>query len=175
MVASKPEICLEASLRALHLGVPYQHNQSDLRYLLNEREETCRQQLDTKYMQRYNVFPCANDNLVYFLGDSAQYCTWSAVSNKIPTYRCNARTAVYWLPSQRRWLTSKERLCSMGFPCTPEVANAMQVPLLGATDIQRAADLCGNGMHFSTCAIMQLIALSCFGPAADTGSSWPSS
>ncbi|CAE7924522.1 unnamed protein product, partial [Symbiodinium necroappetens] len=126
LVASKPEICLEASLRALHLGVPYQHNQSDLRYLLNEREETCRQQLDTKYMQRYNVFPCANDNLVYFLGDSAQYCTWSAVSNKIPTYRCNARTAVYWLPSQRRWLTSKERLCSMGFPCTPEVANAMQ-------------------------------------------------
>ncbi|CAE7226224.1 desi2 [Symbiodinium sp. CCMP2592] len=171
LVASSNEIALEASVRALHLGVPYRHNQKDLRYLLNQREEACRQELDAKYMQKYNAFPCANENLVYFLGDSAQFCTWSAASNKIPTYRVNARTALYWLPSHKRWLTSKERLCSMGFPCTTEVANAMQVPLLGATDIQRASDLCGNGMHFSTCAIMQLVALSCFGPNGSCDSS----
>ena len=162
LVASTAEIQLEASVRATHRQVPYKVGcEKDLQYLLSPREEECRRQLDVKFLQKYGMLPGDHSSLVYYLGDSADYCTWSASSQKIPTYRLNAKNAVYWLPKQKRWLTAKERLC---FPCTTEIAGAMQVPLLGATDIRRAADLCGNSMHFTTCGIMQLIALSCFGP-----------
>ena len=164
LVGSKFEIQMEASSLALRRGIPFRQGQGDLRYLLSTREEDTRQKLDAKYIQRFGSLPALNSNLVYFLGDSAEYCSWSAHSDKIPTYRLNSRNSLCWLPTQKRWLTQKERLCSMAFPSVPEIANAMDVPLLGATDIQRAADLCGNSMHFTTCGIMQLISLSCFGP-----------
>ena len=172
LVASDFEIQMEASRLALYRQIPFQVGRKDLRYLLSSREDDCRQALDGKYMSRYDSLPGLNSNLVYFLGDSPEYCSWSATSAKIPTYRLNSRNSLYWLPSAKRWLTRKERLCSMGFPCVPEIANAMKVPLLGATDVQRAADLCGNSMHFTTCGIMQLIALSSFGPKGhENGSS----
>eukprot|EP00439_Symbiodinium_sp_Y106_P042224 s213_g5.t1 len=164
LVASRTEIQMEAFDRARRKGTSYQLGQVDMQYLLNERENNCRQALDAKYVSRYKQLPWENPNLVYYLGDSETYCTWSACSSKIPTYRVGARSAVYWLPSQRRWLTAKERLCSIGYPCIPEIADAMKVPTMGATDVQRAADICGNSMHFTTCGIMQLIALACFGP-----------
>lgn len=163
LVASEAELQMEAAAlaRRRNRTVP---PLGKFQQLLNVRELLCKQQLDHKYTQLRGRHPCQNPNLVYYLGDSAEYCTWSAPSGKIPTYRTTARSGLYWLPSQDRWLTSKERLCSMGFPCTHEVAEAMEVPMLGATDIQRASDLCGNSMHFTTCGIMQLISLSCFGP-----------
>ena len=164
LVASEAEILLEASCLARRRNIPVQVGQKDLRYLLLRRENNCRQELDSKYIQRYGDLPATNSNLVYFLGDSAEYCSWSASSNKIPTYRLNSKSGLYWIPRLNRWLTSKERLCSMSFPCIREIADAMNVPLLGATDAQRAADLCGNSMHFTTCGIMQLISLVCFGP-----------
>ena len=72
----------------------------------------------------------------------------------------------FWLPAQDRWLTSKEKLISMGFPVTAELADSMRVPLVGAKDCKRAADLAGQGMHFQTAGIMQLLALACFAPCA---------
>ena len=163
LVASEAELQLEAAAlaRRRRKTVPTLRNMINL---LNVRELLCKQQLDHRYLQNWGQHPARNPNLVYYLGDSAEYCTWSANSDKIPTYRMGARTGVYWLPSQGRWLTSKERLCSMGFPCTHESAEAMDVPMLGAIDVQRASDLCGNSMHFTTCGIMQLISLCCFGP-----------
>ena len=164
LVASEAELHMEAAALARRRKSkvpPLGRFQS----LLNVRELLCKQQLDDKYCARYGQHPSCNSNLVYYLGDSAEYCTWSATSAKIPTYRTSARSGLYWLPQQGRWLTSKERLTSMGFPCTHETAEAMGVPMLGATDIQRASDLCGNSMHFTTCGIMQLISLGCFGPA----------
>ena len=172
LVASRTEIQMEAFDRARRLGIPYQLGCMDLQYLLNPREDACRQALDVKYVNKFKTLPWQNPNLVYYLGDSETYCTWSASSGKIPTYRMSSRTAVYWLPSQRRWITSKERLCSMGFPCIPEISDAMRVPVMGATDVQRAADICGNSMHFTTCGIMQLIALACFGPS-DVSTEFP--
>ena len=164
LVASEAELHMEAAALALRrkMKVP---PLGKFQALLNVRELLCKQQLDDKYIRVYGEHPSRNGNLVYYLGDSAEYCTWSAVSAKIPTYRTSARNGLYWLPQHCRWLTSKERLCSMGFPCTHETAESMGVPMLGATDIQRASDLCGNSMHFTTCGIMQLISLGCFGPA----------
>ena len=164
LVASEFEIQMEAAALASRRNISYRIGERNLQYLLTRRESECRQQLDQKFLERYGSLPTGSPNLIYFLGDSADYCTWSAASQKIPTYRMNSKTSLYWVPSQRRWLTAKERLCSMGFPCTHEIAAAMSVPLLGATDVRRAADLCGNSMHFTTCGIMQLISLACFGP-----------
>jgi hypothetical protein len=52
----------------------------------------------------------------------------------------------------------------MGWPCLPEIGRSLGTPLFGATDPKRASDLLGNGMHFQSSGIFQLIALSCFGP-----------
>ena len=164
LVASDVEIQLEAAQTALKRGKIYDPAQSSLAYLLSPREHECKQLLDQNYLSKYGRLARCNPHLVYFLGDSAAYCTWSANSAKIPTYRLNSKTGKYWLPAYDRWMTAKERLCSMGFPCTGELATSMQVPLLGAKDAARAADICGNAMHFTSCGIMQLISLACFGP-----------
>ena len=164
LVASQAELQMEAAMAARQRGRRYQPDSPDLSYLLSDSELDCKRRLDSKYLARFNSPPFQNRQLVYFLGDSADYCSWSAISKKIPTYRLNQKTSKYWLASCGRWMTSKERLCSMGFPCTVELAQAMQVPLLGARDAARAADLLGNSMHFTSCGILQLIALACFGP-----------
>ena len=165
LVASPSEIQMEASRVSLQRGIPFLSHEPNLAYLLGKGELSTKQGLDSKYMNLYQQRPMSNNNLVYFLGDSAAYCSWSASSQKIPTYRLNSKSGKYWLPAQQRWMTSKERLCSMGFPCVKEVAESMHVPMLGATDAARAADMCGNAMHFTTCGIMQLISLACFGPS----------
>ncbi|CAE7902010.1 unnamed protein product [Symbiodinium necroappetens] len=168
LVASAAEIQMEAGMVASRRGLSLRPGVTNLAYLLSERELSTKQGLDFRYVERYGALPSSNPELVYYLGDTAEYCTWSAVSSAIPTYRRN-KHAKYWLPSMQRWMTAKERLVSMGFPCTKELAESMSVPALGATDVARAGDLLGNAMHFTTCGIMQLIALSCFGPPEGDG------
>ena len=164
-VASKEEILMETSLLAQHRGLThYQPGNMALEYLLTKREAQTISALNTKYFERFGELAESNANLTYFLGDSADYCCWSAVSGKLPTFRMNAKTGKFWMPALSRWLTAKERLCSLGFPVTVEQAHALNVPILGATDVQRAADICGNCMHLQTVGIFQLIALACFGP-----------
>jgi len=165
LVASTTEILMEASMLARRRGITaYIPGQTPLRHLLLPRENQVRSELDGKYLSKFGTLPEDNPNLAYFLGDSSSYCSWSACSGMLPTFRLNSRTGLFWLPAQHRWLTAKERLVALGFPCIPEIADTMKVPLIGAADTQRAADICGNSMHFTTAAIMQLVALASFGP-----------
>ena len=144
--------------------VPFIPGTTSLRSILTEREDEARKRLDARYMLHTQKLAHTDKSLVYFLGDNPKTFgnSWSAISKKIPTYRMN--TGLYWIPSLDRWMTSKERLASMGWPVTAECATAMGTPLIGAVDPQQAGSLCGNAMHFQTAAIMQLIALGCFGP-----------
>ena len=165
LIATKHEIMLESQELAKRRNIPYRQGTSDLTYLLTTRELETKQALDVKYHQKKGVPPESDTQLVYFLGDSASYgASWSATSQRIPTFRRNASSGVFWLPACRRFLTQKERLVAMGWPCCKEVARSLQVPLFGASDVRRASDLLGNAMHYQSAAILQLVALSCFGP-----------
>ena len=166
LVASKPEIMVQASELAARRSIPLRPESSNLKYLMTPRERQTCETLDARFHIRFRKPPWGDRNLVYFLGDDASYTTtWSGCSGKLPTMRCNSKSALFWLPSQQRPLTSKELLVSMGWPCVPEVAARMGVPIVGASDPKRAADLLGNSMHFTTAGIMQLITLACFAPA----------
>ena len=169
LVASKAEIQMEAQQLALRRDVKPPSDLTDnLAHLLCLREIRTKCELDYKYEMKFHAPPTSNPNLVYFLGDSSDYCSWSAVSQQIPTYRLNSSSGIYWLAQQKRWLTSKERLVSMGFPVTIEQAQALKVPCLGASDVVRANDMVlGNSFHFQSAGIMQLIALASFGPCSD--------
>ena len=166
LVASKNDILLEASEVALRRNIRFVPDQMNLEYLLSERESKTAKQLDGRYQVQYQSHPWQNPQLVYYLGDNASFgSSWSACSGKIPTFRCNSSHGLYWMPSNHRWITSRERLTAMGWPCVPETARSMQVPLFGARDPKRASDLVGNAMHWQSAGIMQLISLVCFGPA----------
>ena len=166
LVASRPEILLEASDLAERRGIFFRPNTTKLDYLLTSREAEVVANLNARFQMKYRQAPWERKDLVFSLVDNANYgSSWSAGSGKIPTYRCNAKTGIYWLPGERRFMTSKERLISMGWPCVPEVSDHLQAPLVGASDRHRASQLVGNAMHWSTCGILQLIALSCFGPS----------
>ena len=171
LVANKNEVTLEAQhvarVRSLNPFIPPENEDHfSLLRLLTQRELQTKNGLDDLYMARFHSDPSSNANLTYFLGDSLSYsATWSALSGKIPTYRLNSSSGKYWLPSRRRWLTAKERLCSMGYPVTKEMSLAMNVPQLFAGDVGRASDMAGNAMHFQTSGILQLLVLSCFGPS----------
>ena len=70
-----------------------------------------------------------------------------------------------WSVSRRRFLTGREKLLTLAFPCTKEVAGAMGVPELPCKDAKRCSLIAGNAMNFSNVAIIQMVALSCFKPA----------
>ena len=166
LCASKAEVLLDAESVAKRRGVLFDPLNMNLSYILTEREFSTKCQLDCDYYGKFGSPACDNPDLVYHLGDSAQYRCWSATSQKIPTYRVGSKSSLYWLPYHQRWLTGKERLLTMGWPVIPEVADAMGCPMVGASDRQRAQDLAstaGNGFHFQTSGILQLISLSCFG------------
>ena len=166
LVASTEEVTMEAADLALRRKIPFRaHLPQDLDYLLTIRERSCIASLNQQFRQRFNKDPLLEENLVYHLGDNADYCSWSAVSNKIPTFRVGSKSSLYWLPKHGRWLTAKERLVSMGWPVIHEVAAHQGLPVFGAKDTKRASDLVGNAMHWQTAGVFQLIALCCFGPS----------
>ena len=165
LVASQPEILMEAQDLAQKRGIPFRPGRLDLEYLLLTREYQAMCQLNCRFREQYGKSPSEEGGLVYYLGDNPSFsASWSARSQKIPTFRVGAKSALYWLPKQKRWLTCKEKLVAMGWPCLPEIGRSLGTPLFGATDPKRASDLLGNGMHFQSSGIFQLIALSCFGP-----------
>ena len=64
-------------------------------------------------------------------------------------------------------MVSSEKLAALGFPVHKPVSDAMGLPQpLPVTDPARGDSVCGNSFHFSTAAIMVLLALTCFGPQA---------
>lgn len=166
LVANKHEIALESQELAQKRGVVFQPENSDLTYLLTVRELEAKQYLDVKYHQSTNSPPESNKDLIYFLGDNpwSYSASWSATSGMIPTFRRNAASGIFWIPREKRFLTQKEKLVSMGWPVCPEISKFLKVPLCGVSDVRRASDLLGNAMHFHSSAILQLVALSCFGP-----------
>lgn len=164
LVASESEIMMEAMDLANRRKIAFRTNSPNLEYLLLEREAETVWALNQKFRRKYGKNPEAEENLVYHLGDSSDYCSWSASSQQIPTFRVGSKSSLYWLPKYGRFLTSKEKLTAMGWPVTKELAVSQGIPLFGAKDTKRATDLVGNGMHWQTAGIFQLVSLSCFGP-----------
>ena len=89
LVASENEITMAATQESWARGVTYTRG-DPLTNLLTEREYQTMTEMDEKYMRRFKKRPKEDQQLVYFLGDSSTYCSWSAVSGKIPTYRLNS-------------------------------------------------------------------------------------
>ena len=165
LIASDAEINMEAMNVAISQNLSqFSPGSTPMSFLLSLREAKAMVDLDVKYFKRTGQESKTVRNLVYNLGDSGEWQSWSAASGKVPTYRLNQRSSKYWLPCLQRWMTSKERLVSMGFPVCREVASALNCPIIGAADSKRASDLLGNCMHFQSCGIFQLIALSAYGP-----------
>ena len=126
--------------------------------MLNGRERQAISWASKHYLKKFGHAPAQNRNLVLHLGDNPQkFLNWSAKSGRLPTRRL--ASSKLWHFQEKRWLTAKEVLCSLGFPATPETALAMGVPMLALKDSKRAAHLAGNAMHFSTVSIVLLVAL----------------
>ena len=114
------------------------------------------------YRKRFKQPAAANKNLVIFLGDSPPRVTWSACSNRIPTFRTNS--GKLFIPAQKRWMCPRERLAALGFPVVPALALSYGVPMLPFRDRHRAAQVAGNSMHFGCVLLVQFLALACFTP-----------
>ena len=59
-------------------------------------------------------------------------------------------------------MTHREKLASLAFLVSPEVALSMGVPEIPVKDWKRAASVSGNSMNFASVAIAQMIALESF-------------
>ena len=118
-------------------------------------------ELDAVCSQRFLPPPALDPDLVYFLGDNVEFAiTWSAVSGKVPCFRNNR--GLYWIPSLRRWIVTREKLCVAGLPVHEPYAASMGVNVLPVRDLHRASSLLANSMHFATSTIVQFVALVCF-------------
>ena len=154
-----------ANKKKLAWRPPSLGDEVDLRPLLTAREARALKDYEAAYFERFGRPASSDKNLVCFLADNPAYSlTWSAVSKRLPTLRLNSSTGKLWLPSQQRWMVARERLAAMAWPIHTEMAQAMGCPDIPVRDLRRAGELAGNGMHFTTVAVAQLIALSCFGP-----------
>ena len=132
----------------------------NLRYLLLPREKRCIRILSDHYRKVKKSPPEKDENLVMFLGDSAENRkTWSGTSGKVPTLRRNC--GLMWLPAKRRWMTGKEKLASLAFPINQEAARSMGVIPIPVKDTRRASRIAGNALNFSSITVVQLVALCC--------------
>ena len=113
------------------------------------------------HLKKFGYAAELNDQLFVNLADSQTVrITWSGVSGRIPTFRCqNAK--IYHVQSNV-WLTGRCKMAALGFPVTPGTALAMNVPIVPVSDMRRAAKIAGNSFHFSTAAFVQLVALASY-------------
>ena len=163
------EISLEAMAVLNRSGAEWRQEytlaNADLRGLLSAREADALHRYEEAFMERFPHPPATDRNLVAYLADDPAYSlTWSALSRRVPTMRLNARTGKLFYPALNRWLVARERLATLGWPVTAEMAEAMSTPPIQAKDYLRAADLAGNAMALPSVAVAQLLALSCFAP-----------
>lgn len=79
------------------------------------------------------------------------------MSGRIPTLRCSG--GLTWSVYFNRFLTGREKLGTLGFPITPQVASAMGVPEIPLLDIKRCSMVAGNAMHWGCVGVVQLAAL----------------
>ncbi|OLP75886.1 hypothetical protein AK812_SmicGene44254 [Symbiodinium microadriaticum] len=143
LVATEAEVVMEAQDTGRVRNVVHRPRERDFSYYLTPREAQSKAVLDNKYRQRFHADPETDGNLVYNLGDNADWNTsWSACSGAVPTFRLGSSTAKFWLPKYRRWLTCREKLVAMGFPVTAECAEALGTPAVFVSDV-RSSQLCG--------------------------------
>ena len=129
--------------------------------LLNQREAQGVKYAIARYKQRVGPYPERDDDLIVFLGDTpANRLCWTATSRRIPTYRRNG--GKMWHVRSKSWMSSRDKLASLGFPVTESMATSMGVPAIPIQDQLRASSVAGNSFHFATAACVQLIALCCF-------------
>ena len=133
---------------------------SPLDFLLTDRERQVAQELGRRYEETYGLDPCQNEDLFYYLQDSAARGCWSGSSGRLPTLRRGS--GKMWAAAARRWLTGKEKMATLGMPVTQSVASAMTVPILRMSDCARAHSVAGNSMHFATVGVVQLVAMASF-------------
>lgn len=134
----------------------------DLTSLLTDAERKTVSKMSDTYRERFGSEPETNPNLCFFLGDSASYCTWSAASNKLPTFR-RMNHGLYWFPHHRRWMMAVDKLAALGFPTSKPYADAMCVMPVPIRDAKRSSTLSGNCMHLANVALIELVGLVCFG------------
>ena len=169
MIATQEEIALEAMAVARKRSVPYRPGQQNLAYLLNARELDALNVACAKYATEFGKPATSDPNLAIFLGDSPSWgTTWSAKSNKVPTWRLN--NGFMYFPYFQRWMLHSEKLSSFGFPVRAPLAQALGTPVLAIRDERRAAGLAGNCMCLPVVTIVTMIALSCFADKKSTGS-----
>ena len=133
--------------------------------LLTERERHLITQMDIDYRRQFGQEPEQDWELIYFLGDRYEYAkTWSAVSRAIPTYRKNS--AKYLHRASLRFLTSQDKLASLGWPVTAGAATDMGVRPLPSLDPARSDKMAGNSLHLTVAAQVLLVGATCFGPKA---------
>ena len=133
----------------------------DAWYTLLPREQKCVLDMDRAYLAKFGSAPELDETLVYYLGDNTSWgYTWSANSHKIPCYRCGGGKHLHRASMQ--YLTCFDKLTSLGWPTTPELAQAMLSTPLPCKDVSRADSVCGNGMHLQNMAVVLLLGLTCF-------------
>ena len=132
-----------------------------MKYLLNKREADALEYACDLYNRRFGKDAKRDPDLFIHLGDNpSKYLCWSATSGKIPTFRTGS--GFIYNPRQDVWLLPKEKLACLGFPVTPETALGMGVATVPIADAFRASSIAGNSFHFTTVAVVQLVALSCY-------------
>lgn len=129
--------------------------------LLNNREAKGVKFVIQKYKQLMGGSPTTDDDLFVFLGDTpSKRLRWSAKSRRLPTFRRNGGK-MFHIKSQS-WMTSRDKLASLGYPVSESVARAMGVPVIPVRDRIRAASVAGNSFHFATASCVQIVAMCCY-------------
>ena len=168
MIATREEITMETLATCRLRQIMARPFGTNLTYLLNEREKRVLDYGCRMYQENFGQSAYSDPNLAIFLGDNPEWgLTWSATSNRIPTFRMNAGKMFF--PFFGRWMCHSEKLATFGFPVRQHLAESMGTPVLPIKDERRAAGLAGNAMILPTVAIVQMIALVCFASKEATG------
>ena len=73
---------------------------------------------------------------------------------------------LFWYPHYGRFMVPADKLAALSLPSNEAYANIMGVPKLPVTDNARCISHLGNCMHFTTMAIIELVALVLFADKA---------
>lgn len=137
-----------------------------MRYLLNQRELEGLQFTESLYRERFHDEAVNDEDLFVHLGDNpARFLCWSAVSGRVPTFRTGS--GFIYSPARDQYLLPRDKLACSGFPVDNTVAASMGVPMIPIADRFRAGSIAGNSFHFTTVAVVQMVALSCYRLATD--------
>ena len=66
-----------------------------------------------------------------------------------------------WYPLLRRWMTVNEKLAHMGLPSAPELAEALQIPVIKGQELEQGHGLVVNGMHMPNIGMIIFSVLAC--------------